>query len=508
MGLNRNLALALIIQSFIVLEVSLETENQNPVHTQSNVVSDLIEKTIKQQYSPSEAPPNRVTDHVLAFGLDDKFKQTVQNLPNRHQRIPSAKDHSSVSPFTGDVIYGQSSVDVANTGSDLKVLPVATFKTKSIDNHRRLNSSTSFDSKVARYIQGNINQSRISSYNNGFVAFEKLPFKTSYLTKTFTNLTENRRPNSNGLGITKHTSYEVSELGSEGLVDKTASLNGVFDYGTILWNDPTLFSNRFKRESLGKNDVRHNYSFELRKVVNFDEEMVTAESGLQNSSSSQKPTQNLNRIPFSWNTSSDASIMKTNYEGLFQPSDTSYGLLTDYTSKIPMWGQNISSLDEYSTNPLKISGAVFKLPIDPSVLTTARSSLSSSATPLTTPTPSPLPPSTSRHRLTTSSVPKPSPTSDPWPVKLAAETHGDLILGGLMMVHEREDSVTCGPIMPQGGIQALETMLYTLDVINSMPDAPFTLGAHILDDCDKDTYGLEMAVDFIKGEERFVIGRI
>ncbi|KAJ8920334.1 hypothetical protein NQ315_011996 [Exocentrus adspersus] len=27
-----------------------------------------------------------------------------------------------------------------------------------------------------------------------------------------------------------------------------------------------------------------------------------------------------------------------------------------------------------------------------------------------------------------------------------------------------------------------------------------TLGAHILDDCDKDTYGLEMAVDFIKGE--------
>ncbi|KAG8319847.1 hypothetical protein J6590_082933 [Homalodisca vitripennis] len=67
-----------------------------------------------------------------------------------------------------------------------------------------------------------------------------------------------------------------------------------------------------------------------------------------------------------------------------------------------------------------------------------------------------------------------------------------------MMVHEREDSVTCGPIMPQGGIQALETMLYTLDVVNNMPDAPFTLGAHILDDCDKDTYGFEMAVYFIK----------
>lgn len=69
-----------------------------------------------------------------------------------------------------------------------------------------------------------------------------------------------------------------------------------------------------------------------------------------------------------------------------------------------------------------------------------------------------------------------------------------------MMVHERSDTVTCGPIMPQGGIQALETMLYTLDVINRQHFLPFSLGAHILDDCDKDTYGLEIAVDFIKGE--------
>ncbi|XP_046678588.1 metabotropic glutamate receptor isoform X1 [Homalodisca vitripennis] len=68
-----------------------------------------------------------------------------------------------------------------------------------------------------------------------------------------------------------------------------------------------------------------------------------------------------------------------------------------------------------------------------------------------------------------------------------------------MMVHERSDTVTCGPVMPQGGIQALETMLYTLDIVNSQGMLPFTLGAHILDDCDKDTYGLEMAVDFIKG---------
>jgi metabotropic X receptor len=30
---------------------------------------------------------------------------------------------------------------------------------------------------------------------------------------------------------------------------------------------------------------------------------------------------------------------------------------------------------------------------------------------------------------------------------------GDLILGGLMMIHERQDDITCGPVMPQGGIQ-------------------------------------------------------
>ena len=91
-----------------------------------------------------------------------------------------------------------------------------------------------------------------------------------------------------------------------------------------------------------------------------------------------------------------------------------------------------------------------------------------------------------------------------WPVKLSAEVSGDLILGGLMMVHERQDNTTCGPIMPQGGIQALETMLYTLDMLNRDPKMipNVTIGAHILDDCDKDTYGLEMAVDFIKGRRR------
>ena len=48
-------------------------------------------------------------------------------------------------------------------------------------------------------------------------------------------------------------------------------------------------------------------------------------------------------------------------------------------------------------------------------------------------------------------------------------------------------------------------MLYTIDYVNEVMTRQgrwipgVSLGAHILDDCDKDTYGLEQAVDFIKG---------
>ena len=78
-----------------------------------------------------------------------------------------------------------------------------------------------------------------------------------------------------------------------------------------------------------------------------------------------------------------------------------------------------------------------------------------------------------------------------WPIKRVAQVDGDIILGGLMMIHEREDSQICGPVMPQGGIQALECMLYTIDWVNDHDFVPgIKLGAYVLDDCDKDTYGL------------------
>ena len=43
---------------------------------------------------------------------------------------------------------------------------------------------------------------------------------------------------------------------------------------------------------------------------------------------------------------------------------------------------------------------------------------------------------------------------------------GEITLGGLHMIHERNARLTCGPIMAQGGIQAMETMLFTIDHIN------------------------------------------
>jgi metabotropic X receptor len=46
-------------------------------------------------------------------------------------------------------------------------------------------------------------------------------------------------------------------------------------------------------------------------------------------------------------------------------------------------------------------------------------------------------------------------------------------------------------------------MLYTVDKVNAMQvlPPPLRLGAYLLDDCDKDTYGLQQAVDFIKGKK-------
>lgn len=71
-------------------------------------------------------------------------------------------------------------------------------------------------------------------------------------------------------------------------------------------------------------------------------------------------------------------------------------------------------------------------------------------------------------------------------------------------VHSRSEGATCGPVMAQGGVQALEAMLFALDAVarDGLGPPKVRLGAHVLDDCDNDTYGLEMALDFIKGSKK------
>ena len=57
-----------------------------------------------------------------------------------------------------------------------------------------------------------------------------------------------------------------------------------------------------------------------------------------------------------------------------------------------------------------------------------------------------------RHRRF--SVPDLNSNGSLWPAKRVAEIYGDIVIGGLHMIHEREDAIICGPVMPQGGLQA------------------------------------------------------
>ena len=52
------------------------------------------------------------------------------------------------------------------------------------------------------------------------------------------------------------------------------------------------------------------------------------------------------------------------------------------------------------------------------------------------------------------------------------------------MIHERQDQLICGPVMPQGGLQAAEVMLFTIDKVNQLKIMPneVTLGTQICED--------------------------
>jgi hypothetical protein len=57
----------------------------------------------------------------------------------------------------------------------------------------------------------------------------------------------------------------------------------------------------------------------------------------------------------------------------------------------------------------------------------------------------------------------------------------------------------------EDGVQPLEAMLYTLEQINKDPNLlpGIKLGMIAFDSCDSPVYGLEQALDFVKGNEPY-----
>ena len=48
-----------------------------------------------------------------------------------------------------------------------------------------------------------------------------------------------------------------------------------------------------------------------------------------------------------------------------------------------------------------------------------------------------------------------------WPLKKTANMDGEITLGGLHMVHERNAALICGPIMAQGGIDNFQYLNFS-----------------------------------------------
>ncbi|XP_041479569.1 metabotropic glutamate receptor 8-like [Lytechinus variegatus] len=86
-----------------------------------------------------------------------------------------------------------------------------------------------------------------------------------------------------------------------------------------------------------------------------------------------------------------------------------------------------------------------------------------------------------------------------WPSNHAVRIDGDIIIGGLLRVHQSSDKHVCGQLLQQLGIQSVEAMLYTLDKINNGSILPgFTLGLLAFDDCSHEAYSLEQSVKFVR----------
>ncbi|KAF8778931.1 Metabotropic glutamate receptor 7 like protein [Argiope bruennichi] len=87
-----------------------------------------------------------------------------------------------------------------------------------------------------------------------------------------------------------------------------------------------------------------------------------------------------------------------------------------------------------------------------------------------------------------------------WPIRRMSNVTGDIMLGALFPIHERDNKYECGRLQDEG-IHQLEALLFTIKKINADPNLlpGIRLGVLALDSCDSATYALEQSLDFIKG---------
>ena len=76
----------------------------------------------------------------------------------------------------------------------------------------------------------------------------------------------------------------------------------------------------------------------------------------------------------------------------------------------------------------------------------------------------------------------------------------DIILGGLFPVHtDSDDGASCGAFRLERGLERMEAMLYSLDLINSddslLPG--ITLGYDIRDTCNSENIGLDESLELV-----------
>ncbi|KAK1170816.1 metabotropic glutamate receptor 1-like isoform X1 [Acipenser oxyrinchus oxyrinchus] len=89
--------------------------------------------------------------------------------------------------------------------------------------------------------------------------------------------------------------------------------------------------------------------------------------------------------------------------------------------------------------------------------------------------------------------------------RAVARLDGDIIIGALFSVHhqppaEKVPERKCGEVREQYGIQRVEAMFHTLDMINSDPTLlpNITLGCEIRDSCWHSSVALEQSIEFIR----------